>query len=75
MSEADRLLPILAASGTVGMNRKQLGAAIDLEPEILDRLLNGYVQFGLVTVSDDDAGGRLYRIRPAASALAIWMEI
>lgn len=74
MSQADKVLPLIAAAGASGMNRRQLGAAIELDVEILDQLLNGLVQFGVLTLSDD-AGGRVYRIRPAASALAIGTEM
>ena len=49
--EADRVLPLVAASGPNGMNRKQLGNALDLERETLDGLLAGMVRAGLLTVA------------------------
>jgi hypothetical protein len=49
--EAENIVPLVAASGMVGMNRKQLGSAIDLEREILDELLDGLVRSGLLTVA------------------------
>ncbi len=66
--QADKILPLLAAAGTVGMTRKQIGGAVDLEPEVVDKLLSCFVRSGLVTVGDED-GGRIYRIRPGAGAL------
>lgn len=49
--EAERLLPLVAASGTVGMNRFQLGNAVDLNRETLDQLLAGLVGIGLLTLA------------------------
>ena len=56
--EADRLLPLIAASN--GISRGELGAAIKLDRDVLDDLLNGLVRFGLLTVVDQD-GLRVYR--------------
>lgn len=47
--EADKIVPMIAAAGPSGMNRKQLGSAIDLERPVLDGLLAGFVQAGLLT--------------------------
>jgi hypothetical protein len=69
--EADKLLPILVAAGEAGMNRKQIGDAVRLEPEILDELLDGLVRFGAVTVCYE-AEGRTFRIRPGAAGLAVF---
>jgi hypothetical protein len=49
--EADRILPLVAAAGTAGMNRFQLGNAVDLNRETLDQLLAGLVGIGLLTVT------------------------
>ncbi len=49
--EAERMLPLVAAAGTVGMNRRQLGNALDLDHETLDQLLAGLVGIGLLTVA------------------------
>jgi hypothetical protein len=49
--EADRILPLVAAAGTAGMNRFQLGNAVDLNRETLDQLLAGLVGIGLLTVA------------------------
>ena len=42
---------MVAAAGTVGMNRRQLGNAIELDHETLDQLLAGMVGIGLLTVA------------------------
>ena len=49
--EAERILPLVAAAGTVGMNRFQLGNAVDLNRETLDQLIAGLVGIGLLTVA------------------------
>jgi hypothetical protein len=48
--ESERILP-LVASATVGMNRRQLGNALDLDHETLDQLLAGLVGIGVLTVA------------------------
>ncbi len=58
--EADRILPLIAAAG--GLTRKQLGHAVDLERDVLDGLLGGLVQAGLLTLSWD-TGIPIYRSR------------
>jgi len=63
--EADKVLPLIAAA-PAGLNRKQIGGAVDLDPEVLDRLLDGLVQLGAISVSFED-GGRVYRIGPTVS--------
>lgn len=60
MPEADKIVPIIAAAGVVGMNRKQLGSAIDLERFILDGLLAGFVNSGILVVTDE-GGTLIYR--------------
>ena len=42
------------------MNRKQLGHAVRLDREVLDELLAGYVQAGLLSVTHE-AGTVVYR--------------
>lgn len=49
--EAERILPLVAAAGTAGMNRFQLGSAVDLNRETLDQLIAGLVGIGLLTVA------------------------
>jgi hypothetical protein len=49
--EAERILPLVAAAGTAGMNRFQLGNAVDLNRETLDQLIAGLVGIGLLTVA------------------------
>ena len=49
--EADRILPLVVAAGTVGMNRRQLGNALDLDRDIVDQLLAGLVGIGMLTVA------------------------
>ena len=48
--EADLILPLIAAAGSVGMNRRQIGNAVQLDRQVLDELLTGMVQVGLLTV-------------------------
>jgi hypothetical protein len=62
---ADTILPMVAASGVYGMTRKQLGHALDLDRDVLDQLLNGLVQFGLLTMTNGE-GGPIYR-RPISA--------
>jgi hypothetical protein len=49
--EAERILPLVVSAGSVGMNRRQLGSAVDLDHETLDQLLSGLVGIGLLTVA------------------------
>ncbi len=58
--EADRLLPLIAGAGAMGMSRKQLGHAIKLDRDVLDELLDGLVQVGMLSVADE-AGTLVYR--------------
>ncbi len=44
-------MPLVAAAGTVGVNRSQFGNAIELDRDTLDRLLAGMVGIGLLTVA------------------------
>ena len=52
--EADRVVPLVAAAGVSGMYRKQLGHAVRLDREVLDELLAGLVQAGLLVVASED---------------------
>lgn len=54
--QADMILPMIAAAGVYGMTRKQLGHAVDLDRDVLDQLLAGFVQFGLLTVTTGTSG-------------------
>jgi hypothetical protein len=47
--EPDRVLPLVQAAKGEGMTRKQLGGAVDLERDVLDELLAGLVNAGLLT--------------------------
>ena len=49
--EADRILPLVAAAGSSGMTRHQLGNAVDLDRDTLDQLLAGLAGIGLLTVA------------------------
>lgn len=49
--EGERILPLVAASGSAGMNRKQIGNAVDLDRDIVDQLLAGLVGIGMLTVA------------------------
>lgn len=59
--EADRILPLVAAAGTLGMNRKQIGSAVDLDRDVLAELLAGLVNIGLLTVAWE-YGVPIYRV-------------
>jgi hypothetical protein len=67
--EADRVLPLVAAAGASGMNRRQLGNAIKLDRPVLDDLLDGLVRSGLMTVADEN-GFKVFRTRSAVSGVA-----
>ena len=58
--EADKIVPLVAAAGASGMNRKQLGSAIRLDRDALDGLLGGMVGIGLLVVVAG-ADGPIYR--------------
>jgi hypothetical protein len=49
--EAERILPLVASAGSAGMNRMQVGNAVDLNRETLDQLIAGLVGIGLLTVA------------------------
>lgn len=48
--EADRILPMIAAAGSVGMTRRQIGNAVELDQEVLEELLARMVEVGLLNV-------------------------
>ena len=48
--EAENTFPLVAAAGRSGMTRKQLGNAIELDQEVLNELLSGMVEIGLLAV-------------------------
>lgn len=48
--EAERILPLVVDAGAAGMNRMQIGNAIELDQEVLDELLAGMVEVGLLNV-------------------------
>ena len=52
--EADKIVPLVAAAGASGMSRRQLGNAIKLDRDVLDELLAGLVQAGLLVVASED---------------------
>ncbi len=58
--EPERILPLLKAAGTAGMTGKQLGAAVELDRDVLDELLAGLVSAGLLTLVRQ-GGGPVYR--------------
>lgn len=53
---ADLLVPLVAQAGQVGMTRGEIGKAVgdDLDRDALDDLLEGLVQFGLLTVTREN---------------------
>jgi len=62
--EPERILPLLKAAGTAGMTRQQVGAAVDLDRDVLDELLAGFVSAGLPTQARE-GGGPVYRATTA----------
>jgi len=58
--EPERILSLLKAAGSAGMTRKQLGAAVDLDRDVLDELLAGLVSAGLLAQARE-GGGPVYR--------------
>ena len=58
--ESERILPLVAAAGAAGMTRRQIRNAVELDQEVLDELLAGMVQIGLLTVMWRD-GRPVYR--------------
>ena len=48
--KADMILPLIATSGLTGMTMKQIGSAVDLDRDVLDELLAGMVDLGLLTL-------------------------
>src|SRR5690606_18965725 len=58
--ESDKLLPLIAQAGAVGITRAEIGKAITLERDVLDSFLNGLVQVGVLTVSVEN-GIRKFR--------------
>jgi hypothetical protein len=60
--QGELIVPMVKASGANGMTRQQLGHALDLDRDVLDQLLIGLVNFGLLTVTTGTAGP-VYRCR------------
>ena len=58
--EADKIVPMIAAAGPSGMNRKQIGHASKLDRDVLDQLLAGMAGLGLLVVVAG-ADGPVYR--------------
>ncbi len=57
--EADKVLPLIVAAGEAGITRKELGHALDLERDSVDRLLAGLAGVGLVSITWE--GAPVYR--------------
>jgi hypothetical protein len=60
--QADKVLGLIVQSGRHGISRGKLGAAITLERETLDSVIQALVDFGRVSVSMEN-GRRIYRPR------------
>ncbi len=58
--ESERILPIVKAAGAMGMSRKQIGHAVDLDRDVLDDLLAAMIGAGMLILSRD-ARGSVYR--------------
>ncbi len=50
---ADRIVPLVAGAGPIGMTRRQLGHAVPLAPAVLDQLLDALVRFGSLTATSE----------------------
>ena len=61
------LVPVIAQAGTKGITRHELGRAVDLDPQLLDRLLAAFVGIGQLTVSRGN-GGLVYRATTGINA-------
>ena len=66
--EADRVLPLIASAWQAGMTRGQIGNVVGLDRDILDQLLAGMVQVGVLTVAWED-GVPVYRCPLASSVV------
>lgn len=51
---ADRIGPLVAHAGAVGLTRRQLGHAVPLAPAVLDQLLDALVRFGVLTAATEN---------------------
>lgn len=60
LPHADRLLPLVAQRGALGISRGELGRLVDLHRDTLDELLDGFVRAGLLTLTVVN-GVRVYR--------------
>lgn len=58
--KADRIYPIVKVAGAYGMNRRQIGNAVDLDRDVLDQLLMGMVSAGILTMTNT-VNGPVYR--------------
>lgn len=58
--QADTIMPFVKAAGASGLTRRQLGGAVDLERVVLDDLLAGLVNVGMLILAKD-ARGPVYR--------------
>ena len=58
--QVDKVWQYIRDSGRRGITRCELGAAIDLEPETLNNVIQAMVDFGRVVVSMD-GDERIYR--------------
>ncbi len=58
--EADRLILMISASGSTGMDRKQIGAATRLDRDLVDELLAGLVSAGQLVLAWQN-GSPVYR--------------
>jgi hypothetical protein len=58
--KADSILPLVASAGSEGMNRRQLGNAVHIDRDVLDQLLSGLVNIGLLKLAWEN-GVTIYR--------------
>lgn len=51
INQSDKIVPLLQQAGPVGMTRRQLGGAINLERELVDGLLRALLDTGQISIA------------------------
>lgn len=49
---ADTILPLVAQRGAQGISRGEIGRLVDLDRDVLDELLDGFVRAGMLVLSN-----------------------
>jgi len=63
-----KAVQIISTAGGEEMSLKQLGDSLELSPPAISRAVDGLVQRGLVTRTEDESDRRIKRVRPTAEA-------